>query len=249
MMDVFNDDEVESYDYGSRNEVSSDEEAVETSDDEGVDSVEQEYLNSKISSEREKSEYKLGQAWMAIISKYGNEDIEKDADVIDLYTGEIVEDHGHLRSLDDKTGSLWLDVDDENDGESARRKRKSGSQTGLDSSPSKKSKNNSPVKPVADLTNWLLNSDDGHDKEDTILPQNNSTSVISPIRQKIDIPSSPIKHNNSSSAVLQYLDESDSDSDTSPLPSSEPTTSLTLKPSCKPGGSLKCNRPFCFKCS
>lgn len=65
------------------------------------------------------SQKRLSSAFDAIFAKYGNPENEDDGDIIDLNTGEIVEDRGHLKSLETQKG-LWQkvmggDYDDEDD--------------------------------------------------------------------------------------------------------------------------------------
>jgi hypothetical protein len=70
------------------------------------------------------SQKRLSSAFEAIFAKYGNPENEDDGDIIDLNTGEIVEDRGHLKSLETQKGpGLWqkvmggdYDDDDDDDG-------------------------------------------------------------------------------------------------------------------------------------
>ncbi|VVT51669.1 uncharacterized protein SAPINGB_P003173 [Magnusiomyces paraingens] len=45
--------------------------------------------------------------WEAIISKYSDSKYAESGDVVDLLTGDVVEDNGHLRSLPENQKSLW----------------------------------------------------------------------------------------------------------------------------------------------
>ncbi|KAK9454626.1 hypothetical protein V1511DRAFT_500550 [Dipodascopsis uninucleata] len=42
--------------------------------------------------------YRLKNAWESIIEKYGR-DFSKESDVVDIFTGEVIEDNGHLNSI------------------------------------------------------------------------------------------------------------------------------------------------------
>lgn len=68
-------------------------------------------LNSRgefedIETKRSEARKRLYDAWEEIFEKYGNPENEDDGDIIDLNTGEIVEDRGHLKSLSTKRG-IW----------------------------------------------------------------------------------------------------------------------------------------------
>jgi hypothetical protein len=59
--------------------------------------------------QRESGEKLLG-AWADIIDRYSDPQLSGVSDVIDLETGVIVEDHGHIRTLERDTESLWRPV-------------------------------------------------------------------------------------------------------------------------------------------
>ena len=46
---------------------------------------------------------KIRKVWKAIIDKYSNLPEGEQGDVLDLRSGEIIEDSGHLRSMKDST--------------------------------------------------------------------------------------------------------------------------------------------------
>ncbi|TID14783.1 hypothetical protein CANINC_004454 [Pichia inconspicua] len=46
-------------------------------------------------------------AWQDIIKRYSSVKMQDEGDIVDLQTGEIVNDNGHLRSLTEKADSIW----------------------------------------------------------------------------------------------------------------------------------------------
>lgn len=63
-------------------------------------------LQAQITKLKARSTQKFVSAWEKILQKYSNIDDEKESDEIDLATGEIVTDNGHLRSLTSHNASL-----------------------------------------------------------------------------------------------------------------------------------------------
>uniref|UniRef100_A0A060T3P7 ARAD1C41448p n=1 Tax=Blastobotrys adeninivorans TaxID=409370 RepID=A0A060T3P7_BLAAD len=57
-----------------------------------------------LDSMRLESQQRLENAWLSIIEKYGDPSLE--ADIVDLETGEIVDDRGHLGSLEESE-TVW----------------------------------------------------------------------------------------------------------------------------------------------
>jgi hypothetical protein len=56
---------------------------------------------------RKESLNKVKEAWSTIIKKYSSLPHDKQGDIVNLTTGEIVKDTGHLRSLKQKRDNLW----------------------------------------------------------------------------------------------------------------------------------------------
>src|SRR6202035_2618654 len=67
---------------------------------------------TNLAHDRLASRNKLQSTWESIIQKYSSLN-DDEADEIDLDTGEVVVDHGHLKSLHDS--SLWDPLDSEAD--------------------------------------------------------------------------------------------------------------------------------------
>lgn len=57
--------------------------------------------NEEFKAKRKQSLQRVHQRWQDIIDKYSNLDEEEQGDLLDLSTGDIIEDAGHLRSLQD----------------------------------------------------------------------------------------------------------------------------------------------------
>ncbi|ANZ75041.1 BA75_03274T0 [Komagataella pastoris] len=55
----------------------------------------------------EKQGERLQKRWRSIIDKYSKVDLDEQGDLIDLHTGEIVEDNGHLESVSSNRHNLW----------------------------------------------------------------------------------------------------------------------------------------------
>lgn len=72
--------------------------------------------------ERMKSQQKLKSAWDNIISKYGDPSLMDEGDVVDLVTGEIIEDHGHLQGIHGHSDNIWVE---EYDSQPIKKKPKS----------------------------------------------------------------------------------------------------------------------------
>lgn len=68
----------------------------------------------------QQSTQKFKDKWDEILSKYARIDDERESDEIDLATGEIVTDNGHLRSLSFAESNIW---DDHYDDEAERTRR------------------------------------------------------------------------------------------------------------------------------
>lgn len=68
-------------------------------------------VNDDISAKREAATLRLQAVWEDIIARYsqhgGGEEDSDGGDVIDLETGTILVDHGHLRGLARTTGAVW----------------------------------------------------------------------------------------------------------------------------------------------
>lgn len=58
-------------------------------------------------SERQKSRTKLMNTWDKIIERFGAEETQDDGDVVDIMSGKIVENNGHLQSIRPDTNSFW----------------------------------------------------------------------------------------------------------------------------------------------
>lgn len=52
-------------------------------------------------------------AWESIIAKYSDEQYAESGDIVDLVTGDVIEDNGHLRSLPVDRSSLWTFFEEE----------------------------------------------------------------------------------------------------------------------------------------
>ncbi|ODV59484.1 uncharacterized protein ASCRUDRAFT_14891 [Ascoidea rubescens DSM 1968] len=61
----------------------------------------------KIEKLKLKSTKKIKSQWNSIIKKYSSYDLNNQGDLVDIFTGEIVEDNGHLKSIDSKNSNLW----------------------------------------------------------------------------------------------------------------------------------------------
>lgn len=74
------------------------------------------YTEDDVNFKRYISNLKLGNTWDLIAAKYGNIDAEVD-DEVDILTGEIISDRGHLRNLERVTfgGRSKTDGDDDQD--------------------------------------------------------------------------------------------------------------------------------------
>ncbi|AOA64896.1 Centromeric chromatin component [Komagataella phaffii CBS 7435] len=55
----------------------------------------------------EKQGERLQKRWRSIIDKYSKVDLDEQGDLIDLHTGEIVEDNGHLESVSSRKHNIW----------------------------------------------------------------------------------------------------------------------------------------------
>lgn len=62
---------------------------------------------SDLDTRRQQSLNKVRDAWTSIINKYSALPEDKQGDIVDLATGEIVLDKGHLRSLKQNPDNLW----------------------------------------------------------------------------------------------------------------------------------------------
>jgi len=60
-----------------------------------------------IGARREKSLQKVKDAWKSIIERYSNLNENEQGDIVDLLTGRIVTDTGHLRSLKEEKHNIW----------------------------------------------------------------------------------------------------------------------------------------------
>lgn len=69
------------------------------------------FVNDDISVKREAATLRLQAVWEDIIARYsqhgGGEEDSDGGDVVDLETGTILVDHGHLRGLARTTGAVW----------------------------------------------------------------------------------------------------------------------------------------------
>lgn len=63
--------------------------------------------SDNIAAKREAATRRLQTVWERIIEKYSEPEIVAHGDVVDLETGAILQDNGHLRSIDSSVRSLW----------------------------------------------------------------------------------------------------------------------------------------------
>lgn len=67
-------------------------------------------MESDLGLRRKQSLNKVKKAWSSIIEKYSSLSENQQGDVIDILTGEIVTDTGHLRSLKQIKDDVWVDL-------------------------------------------------------------------------------------------------------------------------------------------
>lgn len=60
-----------------------------------------------IAAKREAATRRLQTVWESIIARYSEPDVVANGDIVDLETGVVLQDNGHLRSIDDDAKSLW----------------------------------------------------------------------------------------------------------------------------------------------
>lgn len=136
------------------------------------------------------SRNKFMKAWSGILRKYEQIDDDLQSDEVDIITGKIYKDNGHLKSLS-KVEGIWDDVDEDE----LYKKRRDTKPMGflednllLGPSPTKKKK---------------LNHDDLRDISPTKGQVPSLSYKNSPIKNKSHLNSSPVK-NNSSNPSLHY---------------------------------------------
>lgn len=66
---------------------------------------------------RDDALHRVRDAWQDIIDRYSSQVMQKHADVVDLQTGHIFNDNGHLRSLTDRKDSIWAYEETNTDGD------------------------------------------------------------------------------------------------------------------------------------
>lgn len=80
-------------------------------------------------------------AWQDIIKRYSSKKMQNEGDVVDLRTGEILNDNGHLRSLVEKVDSIWAHEN--------KKMNKSETKSSKVTSSSEKTSNNTEItKPI-----------------------------------------------------------------------------------------------------
>lgn len=66
--------------------------------------------SKSINEKLEESGKKLQKIWENIISKYSDPELAESGDVVDLISGNVIEDNGHLRSLPYGRQSVWTEI-------------------------------------------------------------------------------------------------------------------------------------------
>lgn len=62
-----------------------------------------------LQSQRDAATRRLKSVWDSIIERYSEPSVVEQGDIVDLDTGEIVKDNGHLRSLKEQEDDMWME--------------------------------------------------------------------------------------------------------------------------------------------